>query len=310
MHISRVDLNLFVVLDAIYTEGSLTRASKKLHLTQPALSHALGRLRDLLDDPVFVRQGSQMVPTPFTRNLIGSVRTALSTLEHGLNQGQAFNPAEAQRSFNLGLRDVFEAIVLPPLMTHLQQTAPQLEISSVRVERQDIESELAQGLLDLAMDIPRPVSADIRQTRLARDRLVVVARADHPAIGDQINLDAYLRQQHILVSSRRKGPGLEDFELNRRGLNRQIGLRCQHYFAACRIVSQSNLLLTMPEQYARVANAHFWNRLHPFPLDVAPLDVHLYWHASADLDPANRWLREVIIGRFEEWQQIEEAMRQ
>ena len=298
MHISRIDLNLFVVLDAIYREGNITRASQALKLSQPALSHALGRLRELLKDPLFVRQGSAMVPTPLVRNLIGPVRQALQTLELNVRQSQRFDPGQTHRAFHLGLRDVFEATILPALVHTLQDQAPGIELTSVRTDRRTLEADLAAGALDLALDIPLPTGDSIRQTRVFRDRLIVMGRAEHPVLRDELTLAGYLSQTHILVSSRRQGRGLEDFELNREGYRRRIGLRCQHYFAACRVVSQTDWLLTMPEQYARIANAQFGNRIVPFPLPTQPLDVHLYWHANVDHDPANQWLREQCIALF------------
>ena len=298
MHISRVDLNLFVVLDAIYSEGNITRASRKLNLTQPAISHALARLRQLFNDPLFVRQGAAMSPTPFTRNIIAQVRQALSLFESSMAGQVEFDPGNSHRLFHLGLRDVFEATALPPLLARLRQLAPQIEIASVRIDRRDIESELASGNLDLALDIPVPVGDQIRQQRVSRDRLIVLARAGHPAINGGLDLPTYLAQAHVLVSSRRKGMGLEDFELNREGYRRSIGLRCQHYFAACRVVSETDLLLTMPEQYARIANAQFGNVIHDFPAQTQPLAAHLYWHASADDNPANRWLRQQLSSLF------------
>ena len=298
MHISRIDLNLFVVLDTIYREGNITRASQALKLSQPALSHALGRLRELLKDPLFVRQGSAMAPTPLVRNLIGPVRQALQTLELNVRQSQRFDPGQTHRAFHLGLRDVFEATILPALVRTVQDQAPGIELTSVRTDRRTLEADLAAGALDLALDIPLPTGDSIRQTRVFRDRLIVMGRAEHPVLRDELTLAGYLSQTHILVSSRRQGRGLEDFELNREGYRRRIGLRCQHYFAACRVVSQTDWLLTMPEQYARIANAQFGNRMVPFPLPTQPLDVHLYWHANVDHDPANQWLREQCIALF------------
>ncbi|HOB63110.1 MAG TPA: LysR family transcriptional regulator [Candidatus Competibacteraceae bacterium] len=298
MHISRIDLNLFVVLDTIYREGNITRASQALKLSQPALSHALGRLRELLKDPLFVRQGSAMVPTSLTRNLIGPVRQSLQTLELSVRQSQRFDPAQTRRQFHLGLRDVFEATILPALIRSIECQASGVELISARTDRRTLEAELAAGALDLALDIPLPTSDAIRQTRVSRDRLIVMARTGHPALRDLLTLADYLAQTHILVSSRRQGRGLEDFELNREGYRRRIGLRCQHYFAACRVVSQTDWLLTMPEQYACIANAQFGNRIMPFPLPTQPLDVHLYWHVSVDHDPANQWLREQCIALF------------
>lgn len=142
------------------------------------------------------------------------------------------------------------------------------------------------------------VGEDVHHQWIFRDRLVVVARRDHPAIAPALDLATYLAQSPILVSLRRVGPGLEDLELTRLGKRRHIGVRCQHYFEACRLVSQTQMLLTMPERYARLLNRHFRNRLLPFPAKVPHLDVHLYWHASAENDPANRWLRHQLERAF------------
>jgi DNA-binding transcriptional LysR family regulator len=294
MHISRIDLNLFTVFDAIYEEGSVTRASQKLNLTQPAISHALGRLRLLFNDPLFVRQGHAMVSTPLARSLVEPVRRALRGLEVTLNGLDVFDPATTTKQFNLALRDVLEATVLPPLMQRVRQQAPLAEIAAIQVDRRELESELAAGTLDAAIDVLLPLPSDIRHTRIFRDPLVVVARKGHPQIGRKIDMETYMRQDHILVSSRRRGPGLEDFELSRLALQRRILLRCQHYFAACRVVSETDLVLTMPERYARIANQQFDNRILALPLEMPSLDVFLYWHANVDNDPANRWIREQL----------------
>lgn len=295
MHLDRIDLNLFVVLDAIYTEGSITRASQKLHLTQPAISHALGRLRQLFDDPLFVRESRAMVPTPLTRGLIEPVRRALRELEVTLTETARFDPATTQKHFTVAVRDVLESTLLPPLMQHLSAQAPQIDIAAIRVDRSQLESELATGALDAAIDVLLPLSDKVLRQRIALDPVVVVVRRDHPRIGDGFDLATYLKQEHILVSSRRAGPGLEDIELNRLGLQRRIRLRCQHYFAACQVVSQTDLILTMPERHARVTNSPFGNRILPFPVEMPRLDAYLYWHGTAANEPANRWLRERLV---------------
>lgn len=298
MHVSRLDLNLFVVLNAIYTEGNITRAARSLNLTQPALSHALGRLRAVFDDPLFVRQGSAMMPTPLTRSLIAPVQQALKTLTTSVQQTASFDPAATRRTFSIGVRDVLESKLLPPLVARLKAVAPAVDVASVRADRRELESELAAGALDMAVDVLLNLSDRVRRTRLLRDTLVVVARDGHPEVGDQPDMECYLRQSHVLVSSRRKGMGLEDVELARLGRHRHIALRCQQYYAACRVVAESDLLLTMPEQYAYSANATLPNRVFPVPFAVPPLDVYLYWHETAELDPANRWLRETLLALF------------
>ena len=299
MHISRIDLNLLVVLDAIYTEGGITKASEKLHLTQPAISHALGRLRELFGDPLFEREGRQMVPTPMARNLIEPVRRALRGLESTLNELERFDPATTPKRFTVGVRDVMESVVLPPLLERITENAPQVDIDAVHVDRRDLESELSGGTLDAALDVLLPLSEHVRRKQITLDRMAVVARKGHPAVGDGMDLDTYLKQDHVLVSSRRSGPGLEDVELSRHGLQRRVRLRCQHYFAACRVVSQTDLVLTMPGHYARVANKQFGNQILPLPLDMPPLDAYIYWHANVDKEPANRWLREQLVKAFE-----------
>ncbi len=301
VHINRVDLNLFIVLDAIYREGNITRASQKLCLTQPAVSHALGRLRELLKDPLFVRQGTQMIPTPYTRQLIVPIQQALQSFEQSINQEPLFEPLNSERHFCLGLRDVLEASILPPLLQHLQQHAPHICLSSVRLDRPDLEGELTAGNIDFALEIPYAVSDTIEHLPVVSDQLVVVARQQHPALSVGLNLENYLAQRHIVVSTRRKGWTLEDVELNKAGFKRQISVRCQHYFAACRVVSETDLLLTMPEQYARLANAQFCNQLFDFPLKSPMLDMHLYWHSSANKDPAHRWLRGVLKQLFQQY---------
>lgn len=299
MHLNRIDLNLLVVFDAIYTQGGITRASEKLHLTQPAISHALGRLRDLFGDPLFVREGRAMVPTPFARNLIEPVRRSLRGLETTLNELERFDPATTERRFTLGIRDVLESTVLPPLMRHITERAPKVDVAAVQVGRRELESELAGGQLDAALDVLLPFSDKVRRKRVSLDRMVVVARKGHPALRKRLDLAAYLKLDHILVSSRRSGPGLEDVELSRHGLQRRVRLRCQHYFGACRVVSRTDLILTMPERYAHIANRQFGNRILPFPLRTPTLDVYLYWHANVENEPANRWLRERLAQAFQ-----------
>ena len=298
VHLSRIDLNLFVVFDAIYTEGGITRAAKRLNLTQPAISHALARLRELFDDPLFVRQGQAMIPTPLARVTIDPVRHALHGFETTLRRADRFDPATARKRFTIGMRDVRELTALPDLLRTITRAAPFIDITTVRVERRQLEAELAAGTLDAAVDIHLALSDQVQRQRLNTERLIVVARPRHPTMKRSLDLDTYLSQEHILVSSRRRGLGVEDYELSRHGLKRRIRLRCQHYFAACRVVSETDLILTMAERYARIVNRLFRNVLLPFPLAVPNYDAYLYWHANADADPANRWLRSALVEAF------------
>jgi DNA-binding transcriptional LysR family regulator len=299
MHnISRLDLNLLVVLDTIEGEGGVSRAAAKLNLTQPAISHALARLRAAFGDPLFFRQGRALVPTPLTRSLIAPLRRSLGGLRTLLGEAGRFDPAAAAARFTLAMRDPVELLLLPPLLRRVVAAAPGIDLRAVQAPRRNLEAGLASGALDLAVDVWLPLSEAVRRRRMAADALVVAARPGHPALRRGLTLEAYLGQQHVMVTQRRKGPGPEDLVLSEHGLTRRIRLRCRSYLAAFRIVSESDLLLTMPERYVGALNRGFNNRILPLPLAASKLDLYLYWHESVDGDPANRWLRAVVAESF------------
>ena len=294
VNVSRVDLNLFVVLDAIYTEGGITRASERLSLTQPAISHALARLRELVDDPLFVREGHTMVPTATAHALIGPVRRALKEIEGSLNQLQQFDPATSTRAFRIGMRHIVESASLPELARRVRAQAPTVQLAAVHHDRDALHGALATGELDAVIDVLLPRVQHVSYQLLAGGRMVVALRAEHPRVGATLDLPTYLELEHVMTSSRRSGPGLEDLALQRLGHERRVVVRCQHHWTACQLVASSDLALTMPERYAGSANAALGNRLLPFPLATPANDLYLYWHANADAEPGNRWLREQI----------------
>jgi len=295
MHPSQIDLNLFVVFEAIYAEGGVTQAGRRLNLTQPAISHALARLRGVVNDPLFVRQGQSIVPTPVARQMIASVRQSLQGLNATLSRVSGFDPATARTRFTIGMRDVMESVVLPPLMKTIARQAPFIDVAVVKSSRRDLDMELAAGTIDVAIDVQLPVPDAVRRTRITPQALAVIARRGHPKVRGTIDLETYLAQEHIVVSSRRRGQALEDFELSRRGLHRHVRLRCQHYFAASRVVSQTDLLCTMTEPLARMLVKLSAAQVLPLPLKMPSFDTFLYWHVHAEDDPANRWLRTHLL---------------
>jgi len=286
-----IDFNLFVVLEAIFVEGSVTRAADKLNLSQPAISHALARLRELFGDPLFVRRGNSMVPTPLTRNNIELVRAALRNLEGTLLGTRQFDPALATRRLALCLPSSMEEALLPPLMHRIAKLAPHIDLVTNRSERQRLESRLEAGVFDVAIDVLLQHSEEVLHQRVLRERLVVVARSGHPQVRPGFDLATYLQQQHLLISTRREGPGIADIELSRLGLERRIRLRCQQASAAGQILGDSDLILTMLEYDARAMNVHFGHQILALPIAAEPIDLYMYWHGSVDSDAANRWLR-------------------
>lgn len=293
MALNRLDLNLLHVFDTIFREGSLTRAARALHLTQPAVSHSLARLREHFNDPLFTRQGNQMVPTPLARRFAESMRPGLTQIQSAVNQFHAFDPATQRKTYSLALRDILESTFLPRLMTRLT-AYPDIEIASQRIARRDMETQLAAGKLDFAVDVLLPISEQTAHELLRKDRLVVIARRDNPLVAEGLTMAAYLAARHVLVSSRSEGPGIEDFELSRLGVQRNIRLRCQHYYAACRVVENTDLLLTMPETYARLIAERADIVLLSPPAELPGIDVHLYWHKPYEKEPALIWFREQL----------------
>lgn len=294
-NLSRIDLNLLVVLAAIADEGGVSRAAEKLNLTQPAVSHALARLRQTMGDPLFVRDGRKLAPTALTRRLIEPLRRSLQNLEALIDKGAGFDPGRSEAAFTLAMRDPFEVLILPPLMHRLARQAPHVDLRCVQVRRRSLEAGLADGTLDVAFDVPLPLSEQVHRQKVGSDRFMVVARKAHPRIRPGFTLATYLQQQHVMVTSRRRGPGAEDIELGQQSLRRHVRLRCRNYLAAFRVISQTDLVLTMPERYAALLAGNMALRVLKMPVKMPTLDLYLYWHDRVHDDPANRWLRQQLL---------------
>lgn len=293
--VSRIDLNLFRVMDAVHEHGGISGAARHLHLSQPAVSHALARMRRLWGDPLFVRHGNRMVPTELTRRVIGEVQAHLRGLQSLMAQAETFDPATLDMTLRLGMRDVLEAITLPPLMASLSKMAPRVRLSSVRVPRDALERALTQGEVDLVIDRERRVGARIQGARLADETLAVIMRKGHPLGRQRWDVSAYLRCQHVMVSLQPEQADPLQGVLTARGLGeRDVILRCQHYFAAANVAAHSDALLTLPGTYAEELTRALPLVMRELPLALPPIGIWMYWHADRDGDPVHRWMRESV----------------
>lgn len=293
MNLSKVDLNLFIVFDAIYTEANLTRAGQIVGITQPAVSNALARLRETFNDPLFVRTAQGMVPTPMAQNIITPVRHALQLLRVSVQESRSFVPEQATKTYRISMTDLTEAVILPHLAARIRRMAPNINIDSFLIKRRETTKELAAGRLDFAIDAPLNTDTQVRHVKLFEDHHVCVMRPGHPlAKKERITLDDYLAQSHIHISSRRNGLGHVDLALGKMGLQRRVVLRSQHYQMAPLVMESTDMVMTVHERFAMRHNLH----AVALPIDdVPPIETHLFWHESTDQDPANRWMREQII---------------
>lgn len=292
---TRLDLNLFRVFDAIYTHGGISGAAHALHLTQPAISHSLARLREAFDDPLFVRQGNQMIPTERTRMIIGDIRAHLHGLFTSVHDFNELNPAQLDVEFRFALRDILESSAMPLLMKHLDKHAPKIRITCRQVARENFEKEMAAGSLDFAIDRRMEASPDMQRLNLVNVPVAVVASTKRFPIGKKkLTVEDYLSARHAVVTHL-EGRDPIDSILAETGIKRRIGYRGINYFSACRVVAVTDMLLTMPKAFAVYLTKFLPIRVIELPLPVKPIEVYLYWHASRENDRSHRWLREQLV---------------
>jgi DNA-binding transcriptional LysR family regulator len=289
--LSQVDLNLFVVFDVIFTEQNLTRVAEILHITQPAVSNALNRLRETVGDPLFVRTPKGMRPTPVAQNLIEPVRAALRQFDNCLQLRDQFDPATANRVFRINAGDIVEPILLPALAHHFELNCPNLGLEVLFMDRASAPLEMAAGNLDISIDAPLLNHPELDSQPLLRDEYVCAVRRNHPLSTQPLTLERYLALNHINISSRVRGAGHVDLGLRALGQRRNISVRLQHYIAAEVIVVATDYALSAPRRL--VAG---WDvTALPLPFTTPQQELNLYWHKSVSHDPANKWLRALIL---------------
>jgi len=291
----KLDLNLFIVFETIYREGNVSQAANVLNLSQPAISHSLAKLREYFDDPLFTRQGNKMLPTPLTESIIDNVRSSIYQLKLSVLQAKQFSPNTSHKHFTIAMHTGIDNIVMHELVLTCTKMAPNIQLTSARVSRNDMVKDLASGTFDVVIDTSLAVEQDILRTPLRTDKMLVAVNQSHSLIDSELTLNEYLQVKHVIVSSRSSGMSYEDFELGRLGLQRNVSYRCQQYFSAFQILSQTDLILTLPESIAKMYQTRFPVKLFELPAELHGVDLQLYWHKNLDKDPANHWLRNQIL---------------
>nr|WP_321359103.1 LysR family transcriptional regulator [uncultured Hyphomonas sp.] len=290
MNLRSIDLNLLPVLEAVYDERSLTRASEILRITQPAVSNALSRLRAHFEDPLFVREGRGVKPTAMAEALMPAVREALDKLRSGLEPRSVFEPSRSTRVFNLSARDAGAFLIAPALAARLEQVAPGVRILWSQLHRSAVAAELASGRLDLAIDVSDLLGMDMERETILSTPYVCVLSPDHPQADQALTPDSFFDLRHIAVSSRREGRSL--IEELARTFGRRItpAQRLPNYMPALEIVRQTGFALVAPHQIAEAVGLTMLD----LPFDFPAPESTLYWHRENAGDPALTWLRGLI----------------
>ena len=301
MKIKDTDLNLFIAFDVIYTEKNLTKSGQVLGITQPAVSNALARLRDLFNDELFIRTSRGMIPTPVANQLIGDIRNALSLIQNTISVSEKFDPSTAEMTFKISIGDTSEYRLLPLLIKELAEIAPKVKVETYLTARKDAPRELASGAIDFSIDPPLQSDQHLKHEKIYQEDYVMIVRKDHPILEKQnITIEDYLDLSHIHISNRKTGMGHVDMTLYKLGLTRDIYLRAQHFLVAPYIVEQSDMAITTTKGFAVDRNLA-WREL---PFDIDPLVLHLYWHENNDNESSSKWMRDLMLKTYGKLQKV------
>ncbi|MFD6157727.1 LysR family transcriptional regulator [Nocardia sp. NPDC060256] len=287
----QLDLNLLTALDALLEEGSVAGAADRLHLTAPAVSRALGRIRRVMGDEILVRTGRTMTPTPRALAVREQVHALVQQAQLVLSTEHDLDLATLDRTFTLKWHDAVANTIGPELLAAVRAQAPGVRLRLLAETDADTD-ELRHGHVDLEIGSNPPVSADIRHDVMARDRLVVAVPADHPA--GTFTIENYVAAEHITVSRRGRLHDPIDDLLQARGLTRRVVATVPTVAAALRFVQRGALVATVPERMTGAVAAELGLRLVPLPLAPISIPVIAAWHQRYDGDRAHSWLREQL----------------
>lgn len=283
------DLNLLVTLDVLLAEGNVTRAAERLRLSPSAMSRALARLRQVTGDPLLVRAGRDLVPTPRALELRGQVGPLLQQAEGVLRPAAALDPKQLVRRFTLRSSEGFAETFGPRLIATLAEEAPGVRVDFVQKPDKD-STPLRDGSVDLETGVVgADMGPEVRAQALFRDRFVGVVRPGHPLAGGAVTSARYAAARHVVVSRRGRERGQIDDALAALGLQRSVATVVGGFGTALALARATDLVASVPERHTEALRSG----LHAFalPFETPSLSISLLWHPRLDADPAHRWLR-------------------
>lgn len=301
MNFSNFDLNLLRVLQALLIDRSTVKAAERLHLSQPAVSAALRRLRDALGDPLFERQGRALEPTSFALALEGELNDSLRRLEWMLQPSSVFDAQRTTRTFRFSASDYFADYLLPPLLRRLSTEAPNASIQLMPLDSEDHLNSLERFRTDLILFLNVPIPSWMRAKPVFSSRFKVIAARNHPDLmraglrpGDRIPLDLYCGSVHGLYSPSGDRETWVDHELGRLGHARHIRATTSTFHSLAKMVAGSPLLATVPALTAVDFGARYGLDVYEHPFTDARSDIMMAWHYRSDPRPEHQWFRGVM----------------
>jgi DNA-binding transcriptional LysR family regulator len=295
MELRDLDLNLLLVLDAVFEEGTLTRTAQRLRLSQPTVSASLAKLRGILGDELFVRTNGRMQPTARALALRGAVALVLKTVRLEILSQAGFDPDNETGAFTVSLSDIGELEFLPRLLSRLARDAPHAAVKSVVATPVELSTAMDVGEIDLAIGyFPDLTTSVFKQQLLFQHSSACVVRHDHPTIGPVMTLDDYLSAKHVVISQKGRIQDVVEVGLAAKGLHRRIGVQIAHFVSIPFIVAGSDLVATIPRplaiQFAAICDLRVLDP--PFPIPT--IEIKQLWHRRFDGHPRLKWLRNVV----------------
>ncbi len=306
------DLNLLRVFDAILQTRSVTTAASNLHLTQPAVSKQLNRLRELLEDPLFVRTNDGMAPTPRAEALAGPIRQALSEVRNAIEQQLGFDPGTSDRTFRIFMNDVGQMALLPRVLAVIVKEAPLVNIQTVQIPTQRMRSVgLESGDVDLAVGYFEEFDGSMHRQVLFEEHYVGMVRAGHPTIRDVLTFEQFLQTPHLVYQPSGGGHGSQENFVDKAfwqaGVERRVAVRLGHAVGISAMVSHTDWLVIVPQMLAQACANLVDVSILDLPIEIPRFQIAQYWHDRFHTDPGSRWLRSVFARLYGSRRHIPDA---
>lgn len=293
MDSKRLDLNLLVTLEALLVEQNVTRAAARLHLSQPAVSAQLSRLRDMFDDPLLIPVQRGMVPTAKAADLLDPLRLALDQVRATVATHSSFDPAKARLIVAIACTDYLQTAVVGPLIKQLRTTAPGVRVALRTLDATQLEAQMARGEVDLAFMTPDTAPPALRAKPLFDERYVLIGRRDHPRLRRKLTVEQFAALEHVIVSPR--GGGFTtpvDNALAALGHRRNVVLSAASFLFVPELVSQSDFVALVPRRLVRDRTDKLTVTECPFP--VEGFGIAMVWHERNHGHSGQRWLRDTV----------------